>query len=429
MKYALLVIAALLLLIGGFSVYTGIGIIDVERGWASVIAGTTAVVGGVLTIGVAWLVKTLEQMRDLLQPEAIGPEEMSPSAAARAQLRTPRSPSMPHIELPVSPVASPLASSHASSLPSSLSWPPHTVASEEEPAYAEADAEDNEFAESFRDAFARQRDTFAEDNFAQDSFAQDRFAQDRFAQDSFARDAFGKERVEPAASSLAAFSKDSFAKKPFAAEPKEPASSGSAGKRRERMPTSEAKPSSSSSIRDMWQRVGKEPETPFSAARPVLSNGPAENPAKRPVKTSALGETPSVVPLHPVVAEPPAASAKPVQEVAPEPDEPKEDWLETAFAELDSAIAQTPFTPSSGVDEAETVKPAQEEELPPLAAEPEGAEQAAADEPSVIGRYEAEGTSYIMFSDGSIEAQSERGVARFGSMAELKAYFETQEAP
>ena len=52
-----------------------------------------------------------------------------------------------------------------------------------------------------------------------------------------------------------------------------------------------------------------------------------------------------------------------------------------------------------------------------------------AQEPAVIGRYEAEGTTYVMFADGSIEAQSERGVARFKSMADLKAYFETQEAP
>ena len=37
-----------------------------------------------------------------------------------------------------------------------------------------------------------------------------------------------------------------------------------------------------------------------------------------------------------------------------------------------------------------------------------------------------DGTTYVMFSDGSIEAQSEQGVYRFGSMAELKAFFEDQ---
>jgi hypothetical protein len=49
-------------------------------------------------------------------------------------------------------------------------------------------------------------------------------------------------------------------------------------------------------------------------------------------------------------------------------------------------------------------------------------------EPSVIGRYEAEGTAYLMFSDGSIEAQSEAGVFHFASMAELKTFIESKQA-
>lgn len=44
---------------------------------------------------------------------------------------------------------------------------------------------------------------------------------------------------------------------------------------------------------------------------------------------------------------------------------------------------------------------------------------------AVIGRYEADGTSYVMYADGSIEAQSEAGIYRFASMAELKSFIET----
>jgi len=47
-------------------------------------------------------------------------------------------------------------------------------------------------------------------------------------------------------------------------------------------------------------------------------------------------------------------------------------------------------------------------------------------EPSVIGRYEAEGTAYLMFSDGSIEAQSEAGIFHFASMADLKSFIENK---
>jgi hypothetical protein len=45
--------------------------------------------------------------------------------------------------------------------------------------------------------------------------------------------------------------------------------------------------------------------------------------------------------------------------------------------------------------------------------------------PAIIGHYESDGTVYVMFADGSIEARSESGVYRFGSMAELKAFVET----
>lgn len=134
------------------------------------------------------------------------------------------------------------------------------------------------------------------------------------------------------------------------------------------------------------------------------------------------------------------------------------DWLDHALAELDSAIADTPFArqaeseheaPAAAVpppahgfprraeaekppaNKAVVEEPHAEAGVPPHATDAEPATDLAslAQEPAVIGRYEAEGTTYIMFADGSIEAQSERGVARFKSMADLKAYFETQEAP
>ena len=56
-----------------------------------------------------------------------------------------------------------------------------------------------------------------------------------------------------------------------------------------------------------------------------------------------------------------------------------------------------------------------------------GTQTVAAEETSaaVIGRYEADGTSYVMYADGSIEAQTYSGVYRFASMAELKAFIES----
>ncbi len=113
-----------------------------------------------------------------------------------------------------------------------------------------------------------------------------------------------------------------------------------------------------------------------------------------------------------------------------EPSAENGDWLDQALADLDLAMAEAPFSQRS--DAAADIEPHKNmpAETAALASEPaQGEFLADTDEPAIIGRYEFEGTSYIMFADGSIEAQSDRGVARFKSMADLKAYFETQEVP
>ena len=47
--------------------------------------------------------------------------------------------------------------------------------------------------------------------------------------------------------------------------------------------------------------------------------------------------------------------------------------------------------------------------------------------PTEVGRYEAGGASYALFSDGTIEVETETGLHRFGSMEELKDFIEHQE--
>ena len=44
-----------------------------------------------------------------------------------------------------------------------------------------------------------------------------------------------------------------------------------------------------------------------------------------------------------------------------------------------------------------------------------------------MGRYESGGASYVLFSDGTIEVETEVGLHRFGSMEELKAYIDQQQ--
>ncbi len=46
--------------------------------------------------------------------------------------------------------------------------------------------------------------------------------------------------------------------------------------------------------------------------------------------------------------------------------------------------------------------------------------------PTVVGRYEANGASYVLFSDGTIEVETDSGTHRFSSMTELKDHIERQ---
>ncbi len=125
MKYALFALGLLLLFIGGYAVYFGTGIIDVERGWASVIAGTMAVVGGVLTLGLAWVLKALDQLRALLQANAMNAAVKSTLPSAHEVLHGARETFAPMIDLPVAPVV----------------WPPHTSPSHASTAQQDALAE------------------------------------------------------------------------------------------------------------------------------------------------------------------------------------------------------------------------------------------------------------------------------------------------
>ena len=134
-----------------------------------------------------------------------------------------------------------------------------------------------------------------------------------------------------------------------------------------------------------------------------------------------------------------------------------DDWLDRAFSELDDV--RSPRAERHGIiardAAAQGASPPQQDERT-RAVEPVHADSSRADivrtepadvEPAVyaervpslqppspaatspqaspvIGRYESDDTFYVMYADGSIEAQSPAGIYRFSSMAELKAFIE-----
>jgi hypothetical protein len=45
----------------------------------------------------------------------------------------------------------------------------------------------------------------------------------------------------------------------------------------------------------------------------------------------------------------------------------------------------------------------------------------------VVGRYQAGGASYVLYSDGTIEVETDAGIHRFASMRDLKTFLERAE--
>jgi hypothetical protein len=68
------------------------------------------------------------------------------------------------------------------------------------------------------------------------------------------------------------------------------------------------------------------------------------------------------------------------------------------------------------------------EPAPPLAADAAPIEPSAAPPITLVGRYTSGGANYSIFSDGSIEAETDQGAFRFASMSEFKAFIAARRA-
>jgi hypothetical protein len=87
-----------------------------------------------------------------------------------------------------------------------------------------------------------------------------------------------------------------------------------------------------------------------------------------------------------------------------------------------SAMNSEPAAPSDGheaqaapINENRAGRPPSLETLESVPREP-------APPPTLVGRYSAGGANYSIFSDGSIEAETDQGAFKFGSMNEFKSY-------
>ncbi|PNG26555.1 hypothetical protein [Methylocella silvestris] len=337
MSYVIFAAGLLLAVCGAASISFGYGIINVERGWASVIGGASALSGGLITMALAVIVHNLSRLRALIKAQGDG----AVAAAPAAVLEAPE-------ELPAQPFA------------------------RETPGTDSADA----------DAAP----------------AQSRVDEDHVT------------LVIPG---------------PACA----PASAAPTAIRQPAPASLEPEPGAQASIEDIRRVVaetikGKRLETPGARA---AERQVADLAAQRPGADLAA-EAGVTLSSSAAVEPPPRRRAPPLSfhlpravglnDLAPEGLTGAKTFLAPGPASLAEVRQEAPglaLAPAPEEGEA-----GGEPHAPPRQDMPRK------DPPVVLGRYESEGTTYVMFSDGSIEARSKRGAFRFNSMAELKGFMDAQ---
>jgi hypothetical protein len=378
MSYLVLALGALLALCGAFAISAGYGIIQVERGWAGVIAGATALSGGIVTIALAFILHSLSGLHALLNtgkgltplPRELGEDETS-------ELR-------PEPGLALNPEASMV--SEAKPPPAAMPpaaglriWPQRPTRPDLTPA--------RNFLKSRGTRLPAARETPASD----------------VALPKLPLISRGAPRVSEVA--MEPPSEPGFAMpgEVAAAKSEDDAKTGPA-----------SAPAMEAPAEPAWNADGepglfdddkaKEPpiearlqETHFDAGEPETEFGPR---VAWPAESASIDAIFS-------------------EEHLIEPDPALDAWNEGAKPSPEAIEPESldPAPPSTS----EAPRAADPREPSPPAA-PAASEAGLA----IVGRYESEGTSYVMYADGSIEARSERGVFHFQSMAELKAFMQAQ---
>ena len=350
MSYIVLALGVLLALGGALALLTSYGIIMVERGWAGVIAGTTALAGGVVTLALGLILHRLSNFYALFTGTTLPPGSAEDETGAPGTAQT------PHYV--------PKAAILPETAPVSADMPPASGLR----SWAQRQA---------RSAHASGRNVF-------------------------------KSRGPAAQTALKFRESDSTAlKSPFS--PPSPSNGNTA-------------------VVDPHSEPGSGPIIPASTA------GEAEEP-----RQNNGGSEPLIVPPFPEMP----IAADEVQS------SPRNSWP-TEPALIETILPEAGHMPHEPVVEArregteKSLPEAQEEknlQQPPLTSkagieaslgewetgnEPPSDQVISGDTLAIVGRYEFDGTSYVRYADGSIEARTGHAVIHFKSMAELKTYMDSQ---
>ena len=414
-KWVALALGALLSLGGAVSIWNGVDVIQSERGWVAVIAGSVALTGGIVTFALFLLIREVQALRASM---ALAPRVAAiPPPPPRAVPVAVEEPA-PVLPIPQEPVAADVPVHASAPVDSAPFVPPAPEpASREHPVPEAPPLESLAFEQVFppvpvaptpvappAERF-RFRPADAAIGMAAGAAAIGMFARSRAGSSS-------QDAPPP--------------QPPVAAEP-------------EPIPQVDAQPEQIPSVESVLERLEEALQEPQEDAASEQASG--EAPVETKSDESKLEEDGGEASKEDSALSPGYAWLERALARDEGRKSPALDWLRSR------APTETLIDPAAPVQEGQAEAPASTNEAPPaeeIASEPEApAEAAPADEsaetaeevahppepaaePGVLGRYSSGGSDYTLYSDGSIDAQTEQGLFRFASMAELRAHIEAQ---
>lgn len=172
-----------------------------------------------------------------------------------------------------------------------------------------------------------------------------------------------------------------------------------------------------------------EDDTPATGHSPAvvgtaaLAASASPSPRSEPVFEAPAAQEPAS-PAEPLLPDllPAADEPAPRPAPAPPPDAERHDEGQAVAGEADLSAPPENGKAAHVADEPLALRPSLSET--PDTPQPEPASPPPETAPQVVGTYASGGNTYVMFADGSIEAETPRGRYNFNSLDELKAFVE-----
>jgi len=403
---------------GGWAIWYGSGYIQLELGWTSVIAGSIAATGGVLTLAVGFVLQRVDALHRVLSrsgglaettarpADAFSAEE---PAYAPMPLGIESAPLVAHAPEPQpqrAPYVDPALQAAAAINLELLRHEEHSATAAREP---EAPGTAHRVITETAASEPPPEVIHAADQGPADDMVKAAAVGDEPELDAAIEELLAEERGSKRTVPAVEFP-------PAGAEPAMELSDSTPPPPRDALEKTSQR---AGGWRGLFSRKDRRGGTPSSGEQTVIYAAPDREEQTAP-EPALFAET--VLPT-PAPAPAPGLQADAIPRTG-------DDWFDRALSGLDEVPEsyeklawRSPA--ETAPREQELARPNVEARLPAQEEGITGSAPPSAD-PAVMGRYTSGNTTYVMFADGSIEAETPNGVLRFASLADLKVYVEGQ---